>query len=493
MLSSVLHRVTPISTSQVFASGFFTPISITEDSNGTMYVIDSFGDTYSVTQQAVKTHFVGNYANQGFADGTGAAAIFNQPTAAVCDASGNVYIADNGNAKIRKATTSAVVTTLSNFYQIGVREMAVNPDATTIYTRSSNSGDTSTTSNITYYTNGSNYGTLQFTSGLAYPEDGRATTISYNQNGNVYFCGGSTSGSSTKLYRIGTPSVSSNTTSLAPSYIPVTVNVNNYPGSNLYTTYTQFSNVYLASGTILIFNSFGGQWTGLNGRTFTVGFSNISGDAYPLGGTFISLIDQLYNVGTIGMAVNVSNTTTHSNSNTTAISNAWTINSYFGSGGNMLFSFSNSLASIVSGGQVVITGLTGIFAPYNSTAYTMTDCNSTSSPYQYQITVTSPSGSIGKTASMTTFSVTAAAIPVTGVPATLSNLFSPTSNELTAMSSGYLQKYTLSGDVATQVYTCNVSLYNGIGGVPNLASTLVPEVYTLVSSAGQILCIRNTY
>ena len=491
MLSSVLHRVTPISTSQVFASGFYTPLSIAEDSNGIMYVVDSFGDTLKVTQQGVKTAFVGNSAGGNLVDGTGSAAVFNKPTAATCDASGNVYIADNGNARVRKATPAGVVTTISNFYQVGVREMGVSPDGTTLYMRTSNSGDTTTTPNIYYFANNSNYGAIAL-SGLTYSGDAYAGTVTYNQNGSAYYS--PTSGST--LYRIGTPSVTSNTTVFTDRfYTPVTVNVNNYPGSNQYTTYTQFSNYYLASGTIVTFFDLGGQWSSINGRTFTVGFSNVTSDAYPLGGTFIDIVGQLYNVGSPGMAVNVSNTTTGSNSNTTLISNAWTTNSsYFGSAGNMYLYFSNSLSTIASGGQIKITGLTGSYASFNGVLYTLNNCNSSSSPYQYQITITPPSGNIGVAGgSMTTFSTSAAATRVTGVPATMSNLFSPSANVITGMSSGYLQKYTLSGDVATQVYSCNISLYNGIGGVPNLASTLIPEVYTLISSAGQILVVRNIY
>ena len=494
MLSSAVTKIRPVATTQTFASNLFTPVNITGDSNGNLFVIDFFDDIIKVTAQGVKSVFAGNSAGGNLVDGTGAAAVFNDPTALACDASGNVYIADNGNARIRKATTAAVVTTISNFYQVGVREMGVSPDGSTLYMRSSNSGDTTSTPNVYYFANDSNYGSITM-SGLTYPEDTRAGSVTYNQNGSAYFSPTNPQGSGPKLYRIGTPSVTSNVTTFTSNYTPVTADVNNYPGSNQYTTYTQFSNVLLSAGSILTFLSFGGQWTGINGRTFTVGFSNVYSDTYPLAGTFIDIVGQLYNVGTAGMAVNVSNTSSGSNVNTTLISNAWTINSYFGSGGNMYLYFSNDLSAVA--GSIKMTGLTGNYSAYNGVLYTLNDCNTGSSPYQYRITITPPSGSVGKTCTFVSFTTSATATGVTGVTANMSNLFSPSANVITGMEVGILKKYTLSGDVATLNYSCNVGvLYGAIGGVANVTSTLIPEVYSLIpgtGSDGTISIIRNVY
>lgn len=49
----------------------------------------------------------------GFADGTGAAAIFNNPVGAGVDAAGNVYVADYSNHLIRMMTAAGVVTTFA--------------------------------------------------------------------------------------------------------------------------------------------------------------------------------------------------------------------------------------------------------------------------------------------------------------------------------------------------------------------------------------------
>ncbi|MFT3784300.1 MAG: immunoglobulin domain-containing protein [Nibricoccus sp.] len=70
-------------------------------------VIQSVGTTGSVTALA------GTSGQQGSADGTGAAALFRQPNAVALDGSGNVYVADTANSIIRKITPAGVVTTLA--------------------------------------------------------------------------------------------------------------------------------------------------------------------------------------------------------------------------------------------------------------------------------------------------------------------------------------------------------------------------------------------
>ncbi len=47
----------------------------------------------------------------GYADGTGGAAIFNGPSSVAVDSSGNVYVADLYNFVVRKITPAGVVTT----------------------------------------------------------------------------------------------------------------------------------------------------------------------------------------------------------------------------------------------------------------------------------------------------------------------------------------------------------------------------------------------
>lgn len=71
--------------------------------------------TVAAMAQLAVSPLAGNPAtiNPGSADGTGTAASFNNPTGVAVDSSGNVYIADVNNHKIRKITSAGVVTTLA--------------------------------------------------------------------------------------------------------------------------------------------------------------------------------------------------------------------------------------------------------------------------------------------------------------------------------------------------------------------------------------------
>jgi hypothetical protein len=61
---------------------------------------------------AVVTTLAGS-GNAAYADGTGTNASFNSPMGVGLDATGNAYVADSGNHRIRKVTPAGVVTTLA--------------------------------------------------------------------------------------------------------------------------------------------------------------------------------------------------------------------------------------------------------------------------------------------------------------------------------------------------------------------------------------------
>ncbi len=85
---------------------------LTMTDQGDLYVTDLFNHKIrKITPSGVVTTFAGS--TDGFADGMGASAQFAGPMDITVDSQNNFYIADNGNSKIRKITSSGVVTTLA--------------------------------------------------------------------------------------------------------------------------------------------------------------------------------------------------------------------------------------------------------------------------------------------------------------------------------------------------------------------------------------------
>lgn len=81
---------------------FNFPSGLAVDSAGNLYVADAFNHCIrKITPQGVVSTLAGN-GSSGYADGPGAQAQFNLPAGVAVDASGNVYVADEGNHCVRK-------------------------------------------------------------------------------------------------------------------------------------------------------------------------------------------------------------------------------------------------------------------------------------------------------------------------------------------------------------------------------------------------------
>ena len=90
---------------------FFHPMGIAVDSSTNLYVAD-YGNHLirKISPTLVVTTLAGSGV-VGFNNATGTAAQFNEPEAVTVDTSGNVYVADTGNAVIRKITSGGAVST----------------------------------------------------------------------------------------------------------------------------------------------------------------------------------------------------------------------------------------------------------------------------------------------------------------------------------------------------------------------------------------------
>jgi len=97
-----------------FYAAFEGPCAITADGAGVLFVADYYNNEIRrITPSATVTTFAGTNDVCGSADGTGSAARFNMPWQVCLDSLGRLYVADTQNNTIRMVDRNGVVTTVA--------------------------------------------------------------------------------------------------------------------------------------------------------------------------------------------------------------------------------------------------------------------------------------------------------------------------------------------------------------------------------------------
>ena len=96
------------------AAKFNTPYGLAVDTSGTLYVADTYNHVIrKVTAAGAVTTFAGKMSSLGSLNGTGTAAQFNYPVGISVGTGGTLYVADYANSLIRRITSAGAVSTLA--------------------------------------------------------------------------------------------------------------------------------------------------------------------------------------------------------------------------------------------------------------------------------------------------------------------------------------------------------------------------------------------
>jgi sugar lactone lactonase YvrE len=94
-------------------ASFNFPTGVTVDATGTIYVADNYNHRIRKIALNGQVTTLAGSGTAGFKDGTGPAAVFQNPQGITVDIHGNLYVSDTFNNRIRKVTPDGIVTTLA--------------------------------------------------------------------------------------------------------------------------------------------------------------------------------------------------------------------------------------------------------------------------------------------------------------------------------------------------------------------------------------------
>jgi streptogramin lyase len=131
--NNVIRGISPAGTVSTFAGigipgasnaadsvSFDSPLGVTVDGSGNVYVADYENDIIrKISPIGAVSTLAGLSGTPGATDGRDTSARFNLPESVAVDASGNLYVADNGNNLIRKIAPDGTVSTLAGSGQVG--------------------------------------------------------------------------------------------------------------------------------------------------------------------------------------------------------------------------------------------------------------------------------------------------------------------------------------------------------------------------------------